>query len=130
MYRILSNTFFLDGTCIGIIINENSPYNHNGEAEKQLAAILNNFTNFKKEAPQENDQKLGRIGSTLIKGAEILGKNMEKGAEKASNLIKYASEKQKTKIQPVEHDVKVSPMLKTSMKGNFRIATTVLFIIL
>ena len=82
-----------------------------------MTAILNNLTNFKKEAPQENDQKLGRIGSTLIKGAEILGKNMEKGAEKASNLIKYALEKQKTKIQPVEHEVKVSPMLKTSMKG-------------
>ena len=117
MYRILLNNFILDGTCIGIIINENSPYNHNGEAEKQLAAILNNFTNFKKEQSQGNDQKLGRIGSTLIKGAEILGKNMEKGAEKASNLIKSASEKQKNKIQPVEHDVKVSPMLKTSMKG-------------
>ena len=82
-----------------------------------MAAILNNFTNFKKEQSQGNDQKLGRIGSTLIKGAEVLGKNMEKGAEKASNLIKYASEKQKNKIQPVEHDVKVSPMLKTSMKG-------------
>ena len=72
---------------------------------------------IKKEEPQKNVQKLGKFGSAIIKGAEIVGKSMEKGAEKTSEVIKNASEKQKNKIQPADGDVEVSPLLKTSVKG-------------
>ena len=72
---------------------------------------------MKKEEPQKNAQKLGKIGSAIIKGAEMIGKSMEKGAEKTSEVIKYASEKQKNKIQPTEGDTELSPLLKSSVKG-------------
>ena len=90
-----------------------------GEAQSQLANILDELTALKKEEPADNEQNLGKIGSALLKGAQVVGKGMEKGAEKATHLIEYVSEKQKAKIQDrsPDEDVKVNKAIVTSVKG-------------
>merc|ERR1711881_46205 len=106
-----------EGSSVGIVIADDSPFNIDGYAQQQLAAALDDLTALKKEEPLENDQRLGKIGGAIYKGAELLGKSMEKGAEKTTHLIEYVSEKQKAKIQPAEQDAKISPALKTTVKG-------------
>ena len=90
-----------------------------GEAQSQLAIILDELTALKKEEPAVNEQNLGKIGSALLKGAQVVGKGMEMGAEKATHLIEYVSEKQKAKIQDrsPDEDVKVNKAIVTSVKG-------------
>lgn len=107
-----------DGTSsIGIVIADDSPFNIDGEAQHQLASLLDELTALKKEEPLANEYRLGKIGFAILKGAETVSKKMEVGAEKASHLIEYASEKQKAKIQPADQDTKINPALKTSVKG-------------
>jgi len=108
-----------EGACVGLVLADDTPYNIDGEAQKQLAIILEELTALKKEEPLANDQNLGKIGLALLKSAQFVGQSMEIGAEKATHLIEYVSEKQKAKIQPVseEDDVKVNQALKTSIKG-------------
>merc|ERR1712110_1152865 len=106
-----------DGSCVGLVLADDTPFNADGEAQSQLTVILDELTALKKEEPSANDQNLGKIGSALLKGAQVVGKSMEKGAEKATHLIEYVSEKQKAKIQPCDEDVKVNRALKTSVKG-------------
>jgi len=106
-----------DGSCVGLVLADDTPFNADGEAQSQLALILDELTALKKEEPSASDQNLGKIGSALLKSAQVVGKSMEKGAEKATHLIEYVSEKQKAKIQPCDEDVKVNRALKTSVKG-------------
>jgi len=106
-----------DGSCVGLVLADDTPFNADGEAQRQLALILDELTALKKEEPSASDQNLGKIGSVLLKSAQVVGKSMEKGAEKATHLIEYVSEKQKAKIQPCDEDVKVNRALKTSVKG-------------
>lgn len=108
-----------DGSCVGLVLADDSPFNIDGEAQSQLANILDELTALKKEEPAVNEQNLGKIGSALLKGAQVVGKGMEKGAEKATHLIEYVSEKQKAKIQDrsPDEDVKVNKAIVTSVKG-------------
>lgn len=105
------------GSSVGVVIVEDTPFNIDGEAQHQLAILLDQLTALKKEQPLANEHRLGKIGLALVKGAEKVGKSMEIGAEKATHLIEYVSEKQKDKIQPADQDKKVNPALKTSVKG-------------
>jgi len=106
-----------DGSCVGLVLTDDTPFNVDGEAQTQLAIILDELTALKKEEPVASDQNLGKIGSFLLKSAKVVGKSMEKGAEKGTHLIEYVSEKQKAKIQPCDEDVKVNKALKTSVRG-------------
>jgi len=108
-----------DGSCVGLVLADDSPFNIEGEAQSQLANILDELTALKKEEPAVNEQNLGKIGSALLKGAQVVGKGMEMGAEKATHLIEYVSEKQKAKIQDrsPDEDVKVNKAIVTSVKG-------------
>ena len=115
---IYSDDDTTSGSAVGLVICDNSPFNIDGEAHLQLAKLLEELTALKKEeSSAENDLKLGKYGLAVFKGAEMVGKSMEKGAVKATQLIEYVSEKQKAKIQPAEQDTKVNPALKTSVKG-------------
>jgi len=106
-----------DGSCVGLVLTDDTPFNTDGEAQRQLAIILDKLTALKKEEPTANDQNLGKIGSALLKTADFVGKSMEKGAVKGTHLIEYVSEKQKAKIEQCDEDVKVNRALKTSVKG-------------
>ena len=68
------------------------------------------------DSPTE-EIKLGAIGSTMVKTAQLVTKGLEVGAEKATTLIEYAGEKQKAKSEAAASDVKVSPALKYTAVG-------------
>jgi len=117
------------GAAVGIVIADHSAFNIEGEAQEALAKILNDLTILKREenalvgasdggsSANDPNLKLGKIGKTLVKSAELVSKGLEMGAEKATTLIEYAGEKQKAKSQAATEDVKVNPALKTTAKG-------------
>jgi hypothetical protein len=108
-----------ESSAVGIVIADNSPFNIDGEAQAALEKILGELTegSLKKEEPLSKDQRLGTVGRTLVKGAELVSLGMEKGAEKATTLIEYAGEKQRAKTEPTAEDAKVSPAYKVTAKG-------------
>ena len=111
-----------DGAAVGIVIADDTVFNLEGEAQHALAKVLNDLTALKREQV-DPDLKLGRIGKTLVKSAQLLSRGLEKGSEKATTLIEYAGEKQKAKSAQAAEDVKVNPALKTTAKG-VKYATT------
>merc|ERR1711881_133169 len=83
-----------EGSTVGIVIADDSPFNIDGIAQEQLATVLEDLTALKKEEPiTDVDQRLGKIGKVIFKGAEMLGQSVEKGAEKTTHLIEYVSSK-------------------------------------
>lgn len=109
-----------EGAAVGIVIADETPFNVEGEAQVALAKILDETTSqaLKKIPPDEVDPelKLGKIGKTLVKSAQMLSKGMEVGAEKATDLIEYVGEKQRAGEAASIH-AKVNPALKTTLKG-------------
>ncbi len=105
------------GSAVGIVIADDSPFNIDNEAQDQLAKLLDELTALKKEEPLGEDQRLGKIGKTLVWSAEKIGRGLEKGADKAVTLIEYVGEKQKEKIVAADENKKISPALKGTIKG-------------
>ena len=123
-----------EGAAVGIVIADDSVFNVEGEAQVQLAKLLDELTSsLKKEEVKENEanvneHKLGPVGLTVFKGAKLLGKTVEQGADQGAKLIEYVADKQKAKIQVQEDrkDAKVNAALKTTVKGaNYATKATV-----
>merc|ERR1712165_222150 len=112
-----------EGSSVGLVIMDDSPFNVNGEAEKQLQKLLEELTALKTIQSQVEkeleDHHLGKLGSLILKGAQTVGKTMEDTiVPKTTQLIEYATEKQKSKMgQPAEEDSKMNSVLKTTVKG-------------
>jgi len=75
------------------------------EIRANLVNLLAQHTAFKSQTLLPPDQRLGSIGSAIVKGAEYLAQGIEIGAEKAGDLIEYVTEKarrnsQKLKMMP------------------------------
>merc|ERR1739848_161949 len=76
-----------EGSSVGLVIMDDSPFNVNGEAEKQLQQLLEELTALKtiqksqtgigSEKELELDHHLGKLGSLILKGAQTVGKTME-----------------------------------------------------
>jgi len=114
-----------EGAAVGIVIADDSVFNVDGEAQVQLARLLDELTNLKKEEGSQNEHKLGKIGLKVFKTAQALGHTMEAGAEKTTQLIEYVADKQKSKITQ-DQSKAVSPALKTTIKGaNYATQATV-----
>merc|ERR1711874_604943 len=62
------------------------------------------------------EQRLGALGSSIVKGAELLAQGIEVGAEKAGELIEYVTERSQEKIHKAEEDVKVGKVVKGSVE--------------
>jgi len=113
------------GASVGVVIADDSVFNLEGEAQAALAETLAQLTELKKSEKKEGSDtdspteeiKLGAIGSTMVKTAQLVTKGLEVGAEKATTLIEYAGEKQKAKSEAAASDVKVSPALKYTAVG-------------
>jgi len=118
-----------EGASVGLVIMDDTPFNVDGEAEKQLEQLLEELTALKtiqksqtgigSEKELELDHHLGKLGSLILKGAQTVGKTMEDTiVPKTTQLIEYATEKQKSKMgQPAEEDSKMNSVLKTTVKG-------------
>merc|ERR1712165_229705 len=117
-----------EGASVGLVIMDDTPFNVDGEAEKQLQQLLEELTALKtiqksqtgigSEKELELDHHLGKLGSLILKGAQTVGKTMEDTiVPKTTQLIEYATEKQKSKMgQPAEEDSKMNSVLKTTVK--------------
>merc|ERR1712141_908138 len=120
-----------EGSSVGLVIMDDSPFNVNGEAEKQLQKLLEELTALKTIQSQVEkeleDHHLGKLGSLILKGAQTVGKTMEDTiVPKTTQLIEYATEKQKAKMgQPAEEDSKMNSVLKTTVKVSGFVANRV-----
>ena len=85
------------GAAVGLVISDEVE----PAVRDQLRDVLTQFTALKTDDPLPEDQRLGRIGKTLVKGAEYLSQGMEIGAKKACELIEYVGEREKAKTEPV-----------------------------
>jgi len=91
-----------------------SPY---VDLNKQVITAMDGLTALKSN-PQEPDQRLGTVGTVLVKGAQLVNKGLDFGAEKACNLIEYEGNRQKEKMgDAVDQDAKVNSALKYGIKG-------------
>jgi len=108
-----------EGSAVGIVIADDSVFNTDGQAQVQLGQILEELTSaLKKEEPEINEHRLGKIGLTVFKTAQKVGRTVEtKLVPQGTNLIEYVSEQQKAKIVEAEKDAKINPALKTTVKG-------------
>jgi len=102
-----------NGAAIGIVLADTVEQ----AARDQLRQLLDQLTALKSN-PQDPDQRLGAIGSALVKGAELVNRGLDYGAEKACSLIEYEGGRQKEKMgEAADQEAKVSSALKYSVKG-------------
>merc|ERR1712234_72486 len=75
------------------------------ETRAKLINLLSQHTALKSQTLLPPDQRLGSIGSAIVKGAEYLSHGIEIGAEKAGELIEYVTEESQEKLSKAEEDV-------------------------
>ncbi|XP_059089263.1 spartin-like [Tigriopus californicus] len=101
------------GSSVGIVLAPEVPSN----IRDQLRELLDTYTALKSQTLLPEDQRLGTIGKTLVKGAEYVNKGLDYGSKRACELIEYVGEQQRTKLIPAETDTKVGATFKYSAKG-------------
>lgn len=87
------------------------------DERKQLITILEQHTALKSQTLLPPDQRLGAIGSAIVKGAEYISQGIEIGAEKAGELIEYVTDKSQKKLSKAEEDAKIGSLTKGSINA-------------
>jgi len=82
-----------------------------------LVNLLAQHTALKSQTLLPPDQRLGSIGSAIVKGAEYLAQGIEIGAEKAGDLIEYVTDKSQKKLSKAEEDAKIGSLTKGSISA-------------
>jgi len=82
-----------------------------------LVNLLSQHTALKSQTLLPPDQRLGSIGSAIVKGAEYLAQGIEVGAEKAGDLIEYVTDKSQKKLSKAEEDAKIGSLTKGSISA-------------
>merc|ERR1712038_1862244 len=101
----------LPNSSVGLVLTEAvSP-----EQTAQLVSLLDSLTALKSQTLLPPEQRLGALGSSIVKGAELLAQGIEVGAEKAGELIEYVTEKSQEKLNKAEEDAKVGKVVKGSV---------------
>jgi len=102
----------LPNSSVGLVLTEAvSP-----EQRAQLVSLLERLTALKSQTLLPPEQRLGALGSSIVKGAELLAQGIEVGAEKAGELIEYVTERSQEKINKAEEDAKVGKVVKGSVE--------------
>merc|ERR1712013_614919 len=86
-----------------------------------LVNLLSQHTALKSQTLLPPDQRLGSIGSAIVKGAEYLAQGIEIGAEKAGDLIEYVTDKSQKKLSKAEEDAKIGSLTKGSISAANRV---------
>jgi len=86
------------------------------ETRTELIATLQRYSAFKAEA-QKHEHQLGTLGSTIVKGAELISKGMEYGTGKAGQLIEYVTEKGQEQLVKAEEGTKVGSLTRHSVSA-------------
>jgi len=98
---------------VGLVLTESV----SEDTRKQLIAVLEKHTALKSQTLLPPDQRLGAIGSALVKGAEYLAHGIEIGAEKAGELIEYVTEESQKKLSKAEEDAKIGSLTKGTVSA-------------
>jgi len=101
------------GASVGLVLSDQV-----GTAEReQLVALLAAHTALKSNTLLPPDQRLGTVGQTIVKGAEIVSQGIEIGAEKAGELIEYITEASQARLSKAEEDAKVGSITRNSINA-------------
>jgi len=101
----------LPGCSVGLVLVEGVTE----DTRKQLMDILDKYTALKSQTLLPPDQRLGAVGSAIVKGAEYLSQGIEIGAEKCGELIEYVTEKSQQKMNKAEEDAKIGSLTRGSI---------------
>merc|ERR1719206_1158527 len=82
-----------------------------------LVNLLAQHTALKSQTLLPPDQRLGSIGSAIVKGAEYLAQGIEIGAEKAGDLIEYVTDKSQKKLSEAEEAAKSATTATVKVSG-------------
>merc|ERR1712001_429149 len=96
----------------GLVLTESV----SAEQSAELVSLLERLTALKSQTLLPPEQRLGALGSSIVKGAELLAQGIEVGAEKAGELIEYVTEKSQKKMTKAEEDAKVGKVVKGSVE--------------
>merc|ERR1712183_144851 len=101
----------LPGCSVGLVLVEGDTE----DTRKQLMDILDKYTALKSQTLLPPEQRLGAVGSAIVKGAEYLSQGIEMGAEKCGELIEYVTEKCQQKMNKAEEDAKIGSLTRGSI---------------
>eukprot|EP00091_Calanus_sinicus_P002409 TRINITY_DN1244_c0_g1_i7.p1 TRINITY_DN1244_c0_g1~~TRINITY_DN1244_c0_g1_i7.p1 ORF type:complete len:377 (-),score=97.62 TRINITY_DN1244_c0_g1_i7:276-1406(-) len=87
------------------------------DSRQKLINLLDQHTALKSQTLLPPDQRLGALGSAIVKGAEYLSQGIEIGAEKAGELIEYVTEKSQKKLSKAEEDAKIGSLTRGSINA-------------
>jgi len=96
---------------VGLVVLDSVPV----EVRQQLLKHLEQLTAFQTKPQLGDDHQLGKLGSSIVKGCEMLAQGIEVGAEKAGSLIEYYTEKGQEKMNKAEEDAKVGSLTRGSV---------------
>jgi len=103
----------LPNCSVGLVLIEGVPE----ETRTLLMGLLDQHTALKSQTLLPPDQRLGAIGSAIVKGAEYISQGIEIGAEKAGDLIEYVTEISQVKLAKAEEDAKVGSLTRGSINA-------------
>jgi len=101
----------LPNNSVGLVLTESV----SAEQRQQLISLLDKLTALKSQTLLPPDEQLGALGSSIVKGAELLAQGIEVGAEKAGELIEYVTELSQEKMAKAEEDAKVGKVVRGSV---------------
>ena len=92
------------GSSVGLVLVDGLV---SDEARAQLLSLLQQHTALKTSQQLPADQQLGKVGSSIVWGAEKLAVGIEMGAEKAGELIEYVTDAAEKRLSKSDEDAKV-----------------------
>lgn len=101
------------GASVGLVLSDQVE----AKEREQLVAILAANTALKSNTLLPPEQRLGTVGQTIVKGAEIVSQGLEIGAEKAGELIEYITEQSQARLSKAEEDAKVGSVTKHTINA-------------
>merc|ERR1711964_549502 len=91
------------GSSVGLVLVEGLVTD---KARAQLLSLLQEHTALKTSQQLPADQQLGKVGSSIVWGAEKLAVGIEMGAEKAGELIEYVTDAAEKRLSKSDEDAK------------------------
>jgi len=102
------------GSSVGLVLADGRV---TGEQRKALLSLLEQHTAMKTNTQLPPEQQIGGLGGALIWGAEKLAVGIEKGADKAGELIEYATVRAENSMKPGMEDAPVSAVTRTTVNA-------------
>ena len=104
----------MSGSSVGLVLVDGLV---SDEARAQLLSLLQQHTALKTSQQLPADQQLGKVGSSIVWGAEKLAVGIEMGAEKAGELIEYVTDAAEKRLSKSDEDAKVGALTKHTVKA-------------